>query len=328
MARMGFIYLITNTVDGMKYVGQTSRDIETRFAEHCVETRGHSRLHLAIQKYGWTKFKVEQLEQCPIDKLDEREIYWIKKLDTYNNGYNLTPGGSNINFNVSHVQHLKIVENNLIVFSREELARLICETTSWWSIEAAKKIIANAMKNNRPFLGYHIVPVEIPSLDYLSDEDTIIDWIKTLNIRYQGKHIFCNELDKEFNTVGEAARYLFDNGYYNGTAKMPIQSLITRISYNMKGKTAFVESAAGPLTFVTMPGTTKQPGTATPYIKKKVYCRELDKEFNSMVEAASYMIDNNYWTGIKLKTAKMRISDIVRGVFPNYKGYTFSYAGD
>ena len=41
------------------------------------------------------------------------------------------------------------------------------------------------------------------------------------------------------------------------------------------------------------------------------------------MDAAKYFIDNKIWTGIKLKTAKLRVSDVVRGVFPNYKGYTF-----
>jgi len=33
------------------------------------------------------------IEECPKEKLDEREIYWIKFYDSYNNGYNLTKGG-------------------------------------------------------------------------------------------------------------------------------------------------------------------------------------------------------------------------------------------
>ena len=44
---------------------------------------------------------------------------------------------------------------------------------------------------------------------------------------------------------------------------------------------------------------------------------------NSQIEMAKYFLDNKIWTGIKLKTAKMRISDVVNGNFPDYKGYTF-----
>lgn len=36
---------------------------------------------------------VETLEECSIEKLDEREIFYISKYNTFKNGYNLTIGG-------------------------------------------------------------------------------------------------------------------------------------------------------------------------------------------------------------------------------------------
>lgn len=48
----------------------------------------------AIKKYGKEQFYVELLEgNIPIDQLDEKEIYYIDKYDSYHNGYNSTPGG-------------------------------------------------------------------------------------------------------------------------------------------------------------------------------------------------------------------------------------------
>ena len=42
-----------------------------------------------------------------------------------------------------------------------------------------------------------------------------------------------------------------------------------------------------------------------------------------MVEAARYFVENEIWTGIKEKTAKLRVGDVVRGIMPDYRGYTF-----
>lgn len=78
------------------------------------------------------------------------------------------------------------------------------------------------------------------------------------------------------------------------------------------------------MTFYRAPGTTKQPGNEHPYQKTKIYCPEINKHFESQSNAAEYFIQNKIWTGIKLKTAKCRISDIVNDVFPDYKGYTFT----
>jgi hypothetical protein len=46
-----------------------------------------------MKKYGKEHFFIELIEECPIEKLNEREQYWIAKKDTYHNGYNATIGG-------------------------------------------------------------------------------------------------------------------------------------------------------------------------------------------------------------------------------------------
>lgn len=43
-------------------------------------------------KEGYKNFKFEIIERCPLDKLDEREEYWIKEYDSLNTGYNMLAG--------------------------------------------------------------------------------------------------------------------------------------------------------------------------------------------------------------------------------------------
>lgn len=92
---MAYIYKITNLINGHSYIGQTQRTIELRYRAHQVEASNdeNSPLHIAMRKYGLDNFIVEQIEECPIDQLDEREIFWIEKYDTYKHGYNATLGG-------------------------------------------------------------------------------------------------------------------------------------------------------------------------------------------------------------------------------------------
>ena len=52
-------------------------------------------LNNAIRKYGVTDFMVELIECCELEKADEREIHYIKELNSlFPNGYNLKNGGS------------------------------------------------------------------------------------------------------------------------------------------------------------------------------------------------------------------------------------------
>lgn len=316
--RLGSIYVITDNTNGKQYVGQTSRDVDTRFLEHCTEKRGHSKLHEAIQEKGWKNFSVKTIEEVPLDKLDERERFWIKELNTQKDGYNITAGGKLCQRN--DWEKVQVVENGLIFDSKEDMARMISSLTSWstrYLSTTLKRVVNNS---NKDFLGYHLIT--LPPETVYSDYDELEDWIKTLNIRYQGKHIYCYELDKEFDTIAQAAQYLLDNSLCKTTSKTPLQSLVTSIGLNIRGKTSKIKGVNQDFTFEKVPGTTKQKGNEN-FDKIKIYCPELDMTFESQVEAANYFLDNHIWTGIVLKTAKLRISDVVRGAFPDYRGYTF-----
>lgn len=96
------IYKITNLVNGKIYIGK-SLNIKARFAAHrsYYKTHApsrdihyyHNRLYTAMRQYGLENFSFEVIEECPSEKLNEREVYWIEYYDSYNNGYNMTLGG-------------------------------------------------------------------------------------------------------------------------------------------------------------------------------------------------------------------------------------------
>ena len=81
------IYKITNKINGHSYIGQ-SVNITARWYHH--KTAGELAIGQAIQKYGVDNFIFEVIEECDPSMLDEREQFWILKLNTLRpNGYNI-----------------------------------------------------------------------------------------------------------------------------------------------------------------------------------------------------------------------------------------------
>ena len=87
------VYKITKKTNNKSYIGQ-SNDIVRRFEEHKYKI--DIPIDMAIAKYGSDAFTFEILEECALNQLDEREIYWIAYYNTYKGfGYNCSPGGGN-----------------------------------------------------------------------------------------------------------------------------------------------------------------------------------------------------------------------------------------
>lgn len=124
------IYKITNKINGKSYIGQ-SIQIESRWKQHInAALRGSCfHIHNAIRKYGKDNFIFDVIELTTEDLLNEREIYYISKYDTFNNGYNLTKGGDgNRGWIVNDETRRKISEAKkgkpLTDMQRKQLCRL------------------------------------------------------------------------------------------------------------------------------------------------------------------------------------------------------------
>ena len=105
------IYKITNLTTQKIYVGQAVSHIlnhkryrpyghEGRFRCHISEAFSAKKnqchfLNNAIRKYGVADFVVELVERCETEDSNDREIHYIKELNSlYPNGYNLKNGGA------------------------------------------------------------------------------------------------------------------------------------------------------------------------------------------------------------------------------------------
>lgn len=114
----GYIYVITNDINGKQYVGKTTDTLEGRFNDHCkdcVLQKCNGRpLYYAINKYGKEHFHISLLEECDLTLLSQKEQEWITKLDTYNNGYNATLGGEGKQL-YNYEQFIEDYKNGLLI---------------------------------------------------------------------------------------------------------------------------------------------------------------------------------------------------------------------
>ena len=104
------IYKTTNLINGKIYVGKYEGNRDNYIGSGYI-------LKKAIKKYGVNNFKREVIETCySVDILQEREKFWIKKLDATNPkvGYNIAEGGNGGNtFYGKSEDEMKIIKDKI-----------------------------------------------------------------------------------------------------------------------------------------------------------------------------------------------------------------------
>lgn len=87
----GYIYKITNLVNGKIYIGQHKSEVFDK------DYRGSGKvIKLAFKKYGPANFKIELIEWCQtFEEINKREEYYIEEYGSRNEniGYNIRVGG-------------------------------------------------------------------------------------------------------------------------------------------------------------------------------------------------------------------------------------------
>ena len=117
-----FIYKITCLKNNKIYIGQTTKTIEERFAQHknaAIKNLLNTHLCNAMKKYGVDNFIIEQIDTANTqEELTEKEYYWINYYETTNPkiGYNETNDknkcGGNTYGNKS-VTEMQLIKNKI-----------------------------------------------------------------------------------------------------------------------------------------------------------------------------------------------------------------------
>lgn len=92
---MYYIYIHTNKKNNKSYVGQTRQKLNQRW-RYGEGYKREPKFYNAIKKYGWDNFEHKILAICDTqEEANELEELFIKKYNSYIEGYNLTEGGYN-----------------------------------------------------------------------------------------------------------------------------------------------------------------------------------------------------------------------------------------
>lgn len=90
------IYKVKNKISGKVYIGQTVKTLEYRKNTHILHSKTpKSKFHKALRSYGADNFEWDVLDTATTkDELNQKEIYYIQKYNSIEEGYNMVEGGT------------------------------------------------------------------------------------------------------------------------------------------------------------------------------------------------------------------------------------------
>ena len=190
------VYQHKNKINGKIYIGITSQKPEDRWGSQGCNYKSSSHFYSAIQKYGWNNFEHNILftgltkeQAC----LKEQEL--IKQFDSMNreHGYNSTSGGDIFLMNEETKQKISQAmmgnKNGLGHPCSEEKKKKISEAQKGRKFtKEHKQKLSEAAKNRH-----------VPCSE---------DKKQTLKEKSHKKPVYCEELDKIFESVQECGRQL------------------------------------------------------------------------------------------------------------------------
>lgn len=180
---MAIIYKIKNIVDGSVYIGATKRTLKKRWWEHKynygLPRYSKFSLYIAMKEFGVENFSIEVLEECDDSLMDEKEIFWIEKFNSFKTGYNATFGGAG----KSYIEKDKILK--------------------MW--QEGKSVDAIA-KETRYDKGSVALYLKVQGISETDIRDRSSEWSKVPVIM----------LDKDGNTIGEFESQIEAGRYFGG----------------------------------------------------------------------------------------------------------------
>ncbi len=204
------VYLITNKINGKRYVGQTIQPMVKRFRQHCcssVDRSQKSAIKDAILKYGKESFEIKILAKCDsVEQMNSRESYYIRLLRTSSpNGYNMDSGG--LNKIPSIESRKKMSESGIGRKLSEEHKNKIGNAQKGisrkkWSPETRERILTSRKKNPRKWDGHtQECKKHLSEKAIIRERDPEYKKMKSEVNNYRKVKIVCNETGTIYESV-------------------------------------------------------------------------------------------------------------------------------
>ena len=209
------IYSITDLENGLLYIGQT-KDYVSRSGSHKRELRKgtHKNRYLQRAYNKGHRFIMQFIEDCLIEELDSKEVYWIGFLKTMTpDGYNLCLGGNSPR-GAKHTQEVKDQKRD-------------------WMLEYRKTNKVNNSDRYKPVLCYDLqtgnfLSEHVSIANAATENNVSIPYISgALNGRLVAPSgiIFTYKTEKDYPLTIDNTNYLnrINNWANNGALRFPVE---------------------------------------------------------------------------------------------------------
>tara|TARA_B110000211_G_C13858585_1_gene455445 strand:+ start:83 stop:709 length:627 start_codon:yes stop_codon:yes gene_type:complete len=185
------IYIITSP-NNKSYIG-LSKDIKKRWNGYSINKKTapqQTKLYYSFKKYGIKNHEFKVLEECTLEELVDKEIFYIEKYNSVEKGLNISRGGNYFG------------ETNL---GKKHKMSTIVKMKDWWgknkqprSMETIQKISKTKLENPRTTtkemienfrtISPHKKPIIQYGLDgeFINSFNSINEAARELNIRNDG----------------------------------------------------------------------------------------------------------------------------------------------
>ena len=142
--------MIKNNINNKSYIGQ-SINIENRWTHHKSELNNNRHINDYLQnawnKYGEDNFSFIVIEECKESELNEKEIYYINKYNSMNNGYNLCEGGNGIRgyrHTKEEIEKMRMIQNPKTVLQIDSQLNIV---NKWHGTSHISKELGYSKRN-------------------------------------------------------------------------------------------------------------------------------------------------------------------------------------